>query len=121
MTKAKTNDTLDRNAFLDILAEFYHNIIKPEMATKEDLKQFATKQDLERFATKDDLKRFATKQDLERFATKRDLQETENRLMREIKGNTRLIDNVEIALADRSVDHEKRIKKLEGYHTPLTN
>ncbi len=40
------------------------NILRAELATKEDLKAFATKEDLKAFATKEDLKAFATKEDL---------------------------------------------------------
>lgn len=142
MAKQKVQNDL-KNLLLDTLAEFYQDFLKKEMASKKDLQGLASKKDLEKFATKKDLQRFATKKDLEklalrleRFATKKDLEELASRLERfatkndleelkvslleEIRGNNRLITNIEVELLNMLKNHEARIGTLEKIHPQLT-
>lgn len=113
---------------MDVLAEFYQNIIKPEMASKKDLERFATKKDLERFATKEDLNRFATKEDLiemeerltSELASKSEMANLEIRLISEIKENTQFVRDVEASILSLITSHEKRIKGLEEIHPQLS-
>lgn len=61
---------MDKNEIIKPLREVIKeelNILKKEVATKEDLRAFATKEDLRAFATKEDLKAFATKEDFMEF------------------------------------------------------
>ena len=92
MAKQKAQNDI-KNVLLDTLAEFYQNVIKKEMASKKDL---------------------------ERFATKKDLDEVEANLLEEIRGNNRLITNIEVSLLNKTKNHEARIKVLEKFHPQIT-
>lgn len=93
----------------EVLTDFYQNLFKVELASKEDLKGFATKKDLEKFATKKDLEKLSSKFDKAFDGQDKIFKELQEMRDEHLVLHHRVYDKHEPQIQD----HDKRISTLE--------